>query len=115
MFFTADRNYSGSFIHTGAPDMQERPIYESVDLSDGRGRVVVFDWSEDNRARLENLVCVDASGDVVWTAELPEGTGQDCFTGVRLVCGAVYAFTWSSFMLTLDPASGKTLGSVFTK
>ena len=95
--------------------MQDAPIYQSADLPDGAGRLVLFDWSASNQYRFENLVCLDARGALVWKATLPKNTVPDTFTGVRLDGDAVRAYAWSGYSLTLDRTTGKTLKCVFTK
>jgi outer membrane protein assembly factor BamB len=79
------------------------------------GRLIVYDWSNSQDYRLRNLVCLDSSGNVAWTAALPENTGPDCFTGVTVEGDTIRANTWSSYALTLDPRTGKTLSTLFIK
>jgi hypothetical protein len=95
--------------------MPNVPIYQSVDLPAGSGRVIIYDWSANQEYRIENLVRVDASGDLIWRAKLPESTGHDCFVAVIVDGNAISANTWSGYTLTLDPISGKTLTCTFTK
>ena len=95
--------------------MSDAQVFQSADLPDGSGRVVVFDWSTNKQYRWRNLVCLDSNGDVVWTAELPENTGPDFFAGVKVDGGTIQANTWSCYALTLDPRTGKILSCIFTK
>jgi outer membrane protein assembly factor BamB len=95
--------------------MPDAQVYQSADLPDGTGRLVVFDWSARKEYRWRNLVCFDRNGDVAWTAELPEDTGSDCFVGVKVDGGTIWANTWSCYVLTLDPRTGETLSRAFTK
>jgi hypothetical protein len=88
-------------------------IVESVDLADGR--VVVFDWSSNSEYRHENLVCFNRDGSVRWRPALPDNSGPDCFVGVTIDKGQIRANTMSCFALWLDPLTGETLKSVFTK
>jgi hypothetical protein len=88
-------------------------IVESIDLPDGK--IVVFDWSSNKEYRHENLVCFNSDGSVRWRPELPRNGGPDCFVGVTIDKGQIRANTWSCFALWLDPLTGKTLKSVFTK
>lgn len=92
----------------------------SVELLDGSGKVVVFDWSDRSEpwsARsLENLVCFNTDGTVRWKAKPPrELGGPDCFTSVWLQGGSILAHTWSCYCLWLDPETGRILQRVFTK
>ena len=88
-------------------------IVESVDLPDGR--VVVFDWSSNRENRHENLVCFNGDGSVRWRPSLPDNSEPDCFVGVTIDKGQIRANTMSCFALWLDPLTGETLKSVFTK
>jgi outer membrane protein assembly factor BamB len=90
-----------------------RKIYTSVDLPDGAGRVVVFDW-ETGPGSDENLVCVESNGRVRWRAKLPT-SDSDCFVAVRMDGDLVRANSMSCYAVWLDPATGKILRTQFTK
>jgi hypothetical protein len=47
----------------------------------------------------------------MWTAELPENAGPDCFIGVIVNGDTIRANTWSGYALTLDLITGKTLAT----
>ena len=93
--------------------MQDLRIYRSVELSDGSGRIVLYDWSANLEYRFENLVCL--KGAPIWKASLPENTGPDCFVNFILDSDTIRANTWSGYLLTLDLKTGKTLAGVFVK
>ena len=78
-------------------------------------RVVVEPWDETPSYRLQNLARVASDGEVIWRAELPDGTSPDCFVAVRLEGGSLIAATWSGYSTVLDPTGGKHLGSTFVK
>jgi hypothetical protein len=90
-----------------------RKIIESVDLPDGK--VVVFDWSSNKEYRYQNLVCFDSDGSIRWRPQLPDNSGPDCFVGVVIDQGQIRANTMSCFALWIDPVTGGTLKSAFTK
>ncbi len=90
-------------------------VHKAVDLPDGSRKLVVLDWSSDGPKRRHNLVCVDAEGDEIWKAELPQGSSPDCFTDVRVDGTAIRANTWSCFVVTLDRNTGGILSAEFTK
>ena len=95
---------------------QEPPqIRQEIDLPDGSGRLVLFDWSLDTKVRLENLVLLDTAGMFVWAAQLPEGTAPDCFVNVRYDGKTLSANSWSCHLVTLDLRTGKILGQQFVK
>ena len=96
----------------GLSDM--RNIYMSVDLPNGAGRLVVFDW-ETGSGSDENLVCLGLDGRVRWKAKLPTSDPSDCFVAVRLDGDLVRANSWSCYAVWLDPSTGRTLRTQFTK
>jgi len=91
------------------------PVSRSIALPDGTGRILLFDTPAGYKCRYENLVCVDHSGGLIWTAQLPNDTLPDCFASARMDGPLILANTWSCFAVTIDPKTGKTLSSVFTK
>jgi hypothetical protein len=91
------------------------PIYKTIALPDGLGRIVLFDSPAGHKARLENLLCVDHCGGLIWTAQLPKDTLPDAFLSARLHGSVLIAHTWSCFAVTIDPKTGTTLSCVFTK
>jgi len=96
------------------PEMENRDEFQVAHLPDG-GRLVVFDFQKNPKFRLNNLVCFDAEGQELWTAELPKNTGPDWFVGVAVKNEMILARTWSCFDLTLDLKSGKILTAAWTK
>jgi hypothetical protein len=91
-----------------------RNIHTSVDLPNGVGRLVLFDW-ETGSGSDENLVCLEPNGRVRWRAKLPTNDPSDCFVAVRLDRDLVRANSWSGYAVRLDPATGRTLRTQFTK
>jgi hypothetical protein len=58
---------SGGIPPTGLREVsmnEEAPVHESVDLPDGAGRLVVYDWMWNKRNLNQNLVCLDAAGNL---------------------------------------------------
>ena len=91
------------------------PIYRTIALPDGHSRILLFDSPAGHKGRLENLVCVDHDGGLIWTAQLPKDTLPDAFLSVRMDGPQIIANTWSCFAVTIDPKTGKTLSCAFTK
>ncbi len=91
-----------------------REIYTSVDLPNGVGRLVIFDW-ETGTGSQENLVCLEPDGRVRWRATLPTGDPSDCFVAVGLDGDLVRANSMSCYAVWLDPATGRALRTLFTK
>jgi hypothetical protein len=109
---------SGKFLRPVHPEHQPEPrrINQTIDFPDGSGKLVLFDWSLNPKARLENLVLLDTAGMFVWAAQLPEGTSPDCFVNVKVDDGGTLsANTWSSYLVTLDQRTGKILNQQFVK
>jgi hypothetical protein len=93
----------------------KRSIISFVEMADGSGRAIVYDWSAEKQYRLENLEFIGPNGNVVWRAALPDDTGLDCFVGVQQDGDLLMANTMSCFAVWLDPADGRHVRSVFTK
>jgi hypothetical protein len=91
-----------------------RKISNSVDLAGGTGRVVVFEPEASSRPD-QNLVCFGHDGQVRWKAELPTGDPTDCFVEVRVEKDLVVANCFSGYLIRIDPATGRTLQTQFTK
>lgn len=94
---------------------EDRAILRVVDLPVRSGRLVLYDWSDDQTPRLQNLVRIDRDGAVMWIAELPENTVPDCFVSVMLEADIIKAGTWSCYSIMLDPATGRIQSQIFVK
>ena len=63
-----------------------------------------------------HLLRMRPTGEVVWRIAATGETGErDWWTALRIVDGLLTANTWSCYYRTLDPTTGRTLSSVFTK
>jgi hypothetical protein len=82
-------------------------------LEGGSRCVVLLHPDALEKARFENLFCVDHDGKTVWTAELPET--HDRYMDARMESDGLHAGTWSSHNMTLDPADGRVIRSEFVK
>jgi hypothetical protein len=103
----ADGSYSWSGQYNGAP------IKRAVPSEDGNYCILLLDPDANNGRSFENLLCVDRTGNPVWTAKLPET--QDVFVDIALTREGLQAWTWSCFMILLDRSTGAELKRVFTK
>ncbi len=74
----------------------------------------MFDWAGASRQD-KNLVCLGPDGHIRWVAELPTTDPNDCFTAVGRDGGLLLANTWSCFAVWIDPDTGRTVRSEFTK
>jgi hypothetical protein len=75
--------------------------------------VILLDTAASKQEVFENLLCVERSGNVVWKAELPDQ--PDAFVRFEMTAHALRAWTWSAWMVRLDPSTGKTIAREFTK
>ena len=55
------------------------------------------------------------AGTIVWTLEPPLGGGHDVWTSVQFEQGQLVAFSWSCYLVRIDPDTGAELSRVFTK
>jgi len=91
-----------------------RKIYKSVDLPNGSGRLVVFEWGPGQEPE-QNLMCFEPDGRVRWRATLPTNDPGDCFVAVKLDGDLIRANSMSCYAVWLDPRTGETLRTQFTK
>jgi len=75
--------------------------------------LVLLDMAASKQEVFENLICVERTGNVVWKAELPDQ--PDAFVKFELTADGLRAWTWSAWMLRLDPATGKAIERQFVK
>lgn len=78
--------------------------------------LILLDHERGYDERIDNLLYVDAAGVERWRAQLPDGTGPDAFVDVLVFNGgAISAWTWSCYRLTLDARTGITISMEFAK
>jgi outer membrane protein assembly factor BamB len=93
-------SYGGSNVTAALPIDNERCV-------------ILLDRTANKQEVFENLLCVDSSGTVVWKADLPEK--PDVFVKIAIAGGVLRAWTWSCWMLKLEPQSGKVIEKQFVK
>ena len=57
--------------------------------------------------RFHNLIACDSGGGVIWEADLPPGTGADCYTDASLKGETVSAFSLSCYRCDIDVKTGR--------
>ena len=72
--------------------------------------IVVLNYKQ----AFSNVLRCRSNGSIVWTAELPEKSG-DAYTNIEWHEQKLRASSWSGFSVILDVETGKILSSVFTK
>jgi hypothetical protein len=85
----------------------------AASLFDGARCLLLLDTATSKQEIFQNLLCVERSGKVVWRAELPDQ--PDAFVKFEIAADGLYAWTWSAWMLKLDPATGKIIKQEFVK
>jgi hypothetical protein len=75
--------------------------------------LILLDTGASKREVFENLLCVDRSGKEVWKAQPPDQ--PDSFVKFEMTAGGLYAWTWSAWMVRLDPTTGKIIERQFVK
>ncbi|MGP0093126.1 MAG: hypothetical protein ACLPKB_24775 [Xanthobacteraceae bacterium] len=88
-------------------------VKTAIPLDDGVHCVLLLDRATMELGADRNLICVARDGRIVWVAKLPQT--HDAFLRVQMEGGKLYAHSWSSYRVTLDPATGETTELVFTK
>jgi hypothetical protein len=63
-----------------------------------------------------NLLRCSESGESLWVAELPTGSGDnDAYVNAEVREGRVFAWSWSCYRVELNLDSGTIENSIFTK
>jgi hypothetical protein len=97
-------------------DVQERATggHVSKTLPCGDDQIVLLDYDQASQSKLRaNLRRVNPAGALVWAASAPGSS--DIFTDVAWRDGRLVAWTWESFMITVDQETGKPVDVLFTK
>ena len=103
----ADGCYSWSGQYKGIA------IKKALPIGSGKQCILLLDPDATNRSVFENLICIDQSGEPVWTAKLP--SNPDSFLDIALCSEGMSATTWSGFKILLDPNTGKEMKRHFVK
>jgi hypothetical protein len=81
--------------------------------ADGARCVVLLDSQASPKPRFENLFCVDRSGKMLWTGELPDT--HDCFIQAHMEPDGLHAWSFSGYWTVFDPADGHVIRREFGK
>jgi outer membrane protein assembly factor BamB len=91
-------------------------IMDRIDLPDGEGSILLYDYMLEEVKDGRNLIRVDASGRIVWKASLPPvSANADCFVAVDLRGGKLTANTHSCYLVAVDIENGHSTVLTFTK
>jgi hypothetical protein len=92
---------------------QDTPVKQAIPVDGGERCILLLDPDASRDQTFENLICVDRSGDCVWTAKLP--AQPDAFLEVMSNDEGVWAQTWSGWRMLLDRKTGAELRRSFAK
>ncbi|MEQ1610149.1 MAG: hypothetical protein ABL956_14445 [Hyphomonadaceae bacterium] len=90
-------------------------ILDKIELTEGRGAIVLYDWTAGGARGLPNLAREDQKGRIIWRAGRTSPgspSDQDYFTEVRWDGVALTALTQSCFKIQIDLTTGKLLSQV---
>ena len=90
-------------------------IIDQVDLADGSGSIVLYDWMAEEVKDGRNLMRVDPEGNILWKASSPTTGVRDCFTRMQWDGQSLIANTWSCYRVSVDPQTGAVTVLGFTK
>jgi hypothetical protein len=65
--------------------------------------------------RFSNLVAYDTAGQMVWEAELPEGSSADSYTEADVRDDEISAFSFSGYRCMIDLRNGRIVRKLFAK
>ena len=78
--------------------------------------IILFHYMEEkNSSRFKNLYAYNASGSIIWVAELPANSNFDAYTSIKLKSGQLDAFSFSCNACHIDLSNGKIIEQKFTK
>jgi hypothetical protein len=90
-------------------------IIQRIELSDGAGIIVLYDWMSKRVKHGRNLVKIDRDNCLLWTAALPTSDPTDCFVAVEWDGQVLVASTWSGYRVSLNVENGTSMVRAFTK
>lgn len=91
------------------------PVEEAVAIPGSSRAAVLLDYMSGPAGPFENLICVDCDGQLVWRAQLPSASSAEAYVSFEMEGTELFASTWSSHRVTLDPMTGRIRDSKFTK
>jgi hypothetical protein len=106
------RDEGGVVIWRGEPD--GHPVKALSPLEDREGAIVLLDYMSGPK-NFSNLLLLRSNGTVAWHAAPPDTTGNDAFVEFRWDRGDLYAYSWSGYLVQIDPASGSLKDRKFVK
>jgi hypothetical protein len=109
---------AGGVVWRGCPDGKPAKVVVAIPGTDDAA--VLLDAEAGPRDAIglrtwPHLLRIRPTGEVVWRIAATSAGERDWWTALQVVDGSLTANTWSCYYQTLDPNTGRTLSSVFTK
>jgi hypothetical protein len=92
---------------------QEKPIRTALLAKHGERCIILLDPDSSEHGAFQNLFCIERDGGIIWIATLPET--HDRFVQIRMRGNDLIANSWSGYMVTINPLTGRTIDIVFVK
>jgi hypothetical protein len=89
-------------------------VFGRVELPNGQGAVLLYDWMSADFRDGRNLVRVGPDGTEVWRAK-PIFNLEDCFTTIKWDGAKLTANTMSCYLVEIDQRDGTVTALTFTK
>ena len=102
---------SGSLLWSG--NFDGGLVYKILPLRAREGCLVLLDPGSSPKPTFENLLRVNASGEITWRASLPRS--HDAFTDVLFAGTQIEAHTWNGIRVVVDVDTGQTREIGFSK
>lgn len=109
--FAVLREADGSIAWRG--DYMGKKVKAAVPVDQAARCVILLDPDAGAEKSFNNLFCIERSGSIAWSAELPQT--HDAFIDVRMEPDGLHASSWSGFSLRLDPSTGRIIDRAFAK
>ncbi|HZS48920.1 MAG TPA: hypothetical protein VFC63_27860 [Blastocatellia bacterium] len=78
--------------------------------------IVLMEFYENKDVkRFSNLVAYTILNEVIWKAELPKGSGADCYTDADLINDTLSAFSFSGYRCLINIGDGTLISTSFAK
>jgi hypothetical protein len=94
-------------------DYRGRKVQVALPLAGGARCVILLADDAREKKVFKNLFCIERDGTVVWTAELYEPIDQ--FRSAKLGEEGLIAYTWSGYLIRMDPATGEVIRADYVR
>ncbi len=104
---------SGEVSYTGRP--QGHPVEQVMPLPASDDCIVLLAHERGPKV-FRNVLRLGPTGEEVWVADIPEPTGPDAYVEINWDQeAALTASSWSGYLVSLDPESGRIKEAEFVK